>query len=410
MDNIAVVFSGQGSQVRGMYQSLYDSSKVVRSTIEEAEDIMKTDIHSICFDGPVRKLMEPINAHIAIVSFQVAAFRDYIYETGCAPKLCAGHSLGEFVALVCSGALQFSDALKLVKLRCEISDEICKTSDGGMGIIDGISKTQVNEHFEKLRSSEGKILYVACDNSDNQVVVSGKNDNIFELGTWIKSKGGMFTPLIGSAPFHSPLMQDGLPQLKDLLDGMEFRKFRYPVMSNYTGQIYKDKSCIKENLMKHLVCTVQWNSIIRKFPKFNINTVVDFSTNHIFAGIIEQNFMKPLSYSTLEKKQEVIKLFGQQADKEDVFLSKCLKVAVSVPNYNTSTEEYVKEVIESYHKIEELKKQKNFSEFEKKKCCKKAIDLLKIILAVKQVPCDERKWWIDTILDEIPLFSRGEVE
>lgn len=121
MQKMAVIFPGQGSQFVGMYKALYDEYEIVRQTINEAEQVTGISICELCFGGPLSVLSRPENAHVAIVAFGIAAFRVFVSVTGLIPKVCAGHSLGEYAALVCAGVIKFSDALKLVQKRCEIS-------------------------------------------------------------------------------------------------------------------------------------------------------------------------------------------------------------------------------------------------------------------------------------------------
>lgn len=403
MKKIAVVFPGQGSHFVGMYKGLYDEYEIVRETIKEAEQVTGINLSELCFVGPLSVLSRSKNAHVAILAFGVAAFRVFVSETGLTPQFCAGHSLGEYTALVCAGVIKFSDALKLVQIRSEISEQVKKTSDSGMTIIDGLETTIV-ERICKEQQMKGKKVYVSCYNSDTQTAISGINDDLQETEKIIHKENSTVSPLFNSAPFHCPIMEDGINELKNVIGTMEFNKCRYPVMSNYTGKPYIKEQEFQINLLKHLTNPVKWIDIINYFQSKNVNLIIDFSANNIFEKIIgSRNLIKTVCFGVKRERETLFELFQdpEYVSSKSTFISKSILAAISTPNLNFDEKKYNDSVVDNYKKLHEISiKLDNGSTIYSQDLKKNILTLLKLIIEAKNVNMNEQDRWIQQILDE----------
>ena len=404
MKNFAALFPGQGSQFVGMYQLLYEESSIVRDTIAEAEAVTGIRLKELCFCGSPSKLAKTEHAHIAIHAFSVAVFREFVESTGFTPKFCAGHSLGEYAALVCAGAIKFADALKLVQLRSSLSKEIQKTCDGGMTIIDGIDIETIAYACQK-QQAQGKQVYVSCYNSALQGAISGTNKDLEDTERLLLRSGkGTMAPLIGSAPFHSPLMETAVEPFRQLLKNIETSEFRYPVLSNYTGRPYENKEELENNLINHLIRPVKWVNIMSYLAYRNINLIIDFSANKVFQNMVAGNApIETLCYGSRRERSTIQELF--QGDlylkHKSGFLSKCILAAISTPNHNFDQESYQLNVVANYRELIQLGDKVNNKETKETIGVKsKGLELLIKILEGKKVSDQEKTRWIRQIADE----------
>lgn len=403
MKKFVAIFPGQGSQFVGMNKSIYDEYKIVRDTVQEAEDVTGINLKDICFNGPLSVLSKPENAHVAILTLGVAAFRVFISETGCIPEFCAGHSLGEYTALVCSGVIKFSDALKLVQLRSKLSVEIQNDTDGGMTIIDGIESSIV-ESVCKEQQEKGKIVYVSCYNSKTQTAISGYNPDVIEAEDLLRDKSGIITPLFGSSPFHCPLMQSGQEKLDSIMANMEFSEPRYPVMSNYLGRPYESVVEVRNGLLQHLTNPVKWTKIIDYFSHKGIDLVIDFSSKNIFDNMLsEYDEFNTLCFGIRAEREKLLEIFSDEeySKHKANFVSKALLAVVSTPNLSFDEDEYRNEVVAKYNKMLEINDSIAAKKIELSKEVKEEVlDLLTSIFKTKKVDASEVMWWKNKILEE----------
>ncbi len=393
---MAAVFAGQGSHFIGMYQSLAEQYKIVRDTIEEAEEATGVHLRELCASGPLSVLSEPQNAHTAIVAFGVAAFRVFISETGCVPKLCAGHSLGEYTALICAGALNFSEALRLIQVRCRIGQDVKDSTRGGMTVVDGMDVRHVEDICGRQRQL-GSEVYLSCRNTDRQSSISGVGGALEDTERLLSKSGASVSPLFDSAPFHSPIMKGGADALRAELKKMRIGEFRYPVMSNFTGKPYGGTGDIMDNLLCHLTNVVRWSDIIAYFQRVGITTIVDFSANNIF-GKMTRN---AICFGS-KKGRDTLFGYSEKLGRHNLdFASKCMRAAVSTQNLNNNPEEYRTGVNEAYQRLREISSgikngSLNCSEDAKREMLK----LLKKIFDTKGVGALEQERWIYSILEE----------
>lgn len=382
---------------------MYDEYEIVRETIREAEQVTGIHLSELCFRGPLSALAKAEHAHVAIVAFGVAAFRVFVSETGVTPQFCAGHSLGEYSALVCAGVLKFPDALELVQIRSEISTKIQQASDGGMTIVDGIEARLVQEICKQQRS-KGKKVYVSCCNSATQTAISGINADLEDTEGILLEHEATVSPLFFSAPFHCPIMEQGTEKLRDAISKMELGEFRYPVMSNCTGKPYRSSRWVEHNLTKHLTSPVKWDSIIQYFEAKGVHFVIDLSARNIFEGILSQHdTLKTICFGVREEREAALKLFqGPEFDShQSTLISKCILAAVSTPNRNFDEEDYNTGVVQSYQQLSEINTAIEKGEAKYSQEVKRDIlRLMKKIFETKKVSTHEQKQWLHQISDE----------
>lgn len=397
MNSIAVIFPGQGSHFVGMYKGLYDQYEIVRQTILEAEQVTGVNIRELCFQGPASLLNRPENAHVAIVAFGVAAFRAFVSESGQVPQFCAGHSLGEYTALVSAGAVSFSDALKLVQLRSRISTKIKEDLNGGMSIIDGIN-TSVAERICRQQRANGKKVYISCYNSNKQIAISGINEHLEETEDILRKCNGRTTPLFHSAPFHSPLMEEAIQNFSEAAESVPFYESRYIVMSNYTGKPYRNISEYSRNLVLHLTNPVRFDCIMQYLERMLVDKVIDFSARSIFEEMLSELPFSFKSFGTKEGREDLLSELGRAGNTE--FLSKCILTAITEPNCNplSDYESNVRDPICQLYLIKE--KLENNTLADSSEVRAQSIHLLKKVFEGKGTDKKLQKKYIDQIVEE----------
>ena len=256
------IFPGQASQKIGMGKDLYDKTEIGKKYYNIANEILEADIQSISFNGPEEILKKTKYTQPAI--FIVSAIIGHaMIEKGYTPDIVAGHSLGEYSALVVSGAFDFSTGLELVKLRADSMQNAGKVNQGTMAAIIGLSSDDVNNLCDEI--STEKIVVVANYNTKNQIVVSGHIEAVENLMISAKEFGAkMVIPLNVSGAFHSPLMSPAREALADKLDSIQISDILYPLYTNVDAKPITKGEEIKKSLIRQLESPVQWHNVIQK--------------------------------------------------------------------------------------------------------------------------------------------------
>ena len=229
---IAFLFPGQGSQYVGMGADFCAEFAVAKRTFEEASDALGVDVAELCFESEAATLALTANAQPAILTASVAALRVVLEETETRPDLVAGHSLGEFTALVASGCLGFGDAVRTVRKRGEFMQEAVPPGVGKMAAVLGLTSEEVSGLCAEV-AGEGNVVSPANFNSPTQTVISGEARAVSAVAELAKEKGARrVVELEVSAPFHCSLMEPAAARLRDVLGEMDFRPLKYPVVTN----------------------------------------------------------------------------------------------------------------------------------------------------------------------------------
>lgn len=402
---IAFIFPGQGSQYVGMSKAFYDQFPAARQTFEEANDVLGFDLKNLCFEGSLGELSMTQNALPAIFTSSVAAFRIFMNEYGIRPQVCAGHSLGEYSALTCSGAFRFADALRIVQLRSLLAHEIADAGDSCMTIIDGIDPFTV-ENTCKESSTEEKPATVSCYNSLKQAAVSGHLDTVLSVEDKILKLGGQVTPLIGSAPFHCALMKPAADKLKAELEKCNFSSFRYPVISNCTGKPYPSHNDIVDLLARQMMYPVQWTKTLEYFQVLGITMTIELGPQGILSDLLKLD-AKNISTVCFDQKTSrqalagLLEGSGYTEKMQNKVITDCLTAAAVAPNYNSCEEEYLKGVVEPYEKIRKIQSfiEKEFVEPSKEQV-EEALQMLALIFSTKKLPIDVQTEALQNILNK----------
>lgn len=283
---LAFIFPGQGSQYVGMGKSLYENFKVARDTFEEADDALGLKISSLCFNGPEAELKLTYNTQPAILATSVAALRVLSSETPLKPSLLAGHSLGEYTALVAAGVLSFRDAVQLVKARGKYMDEAVPAGTGGMAAILGMEKDKVEQLCKE--ASMGEVVVPANFNCPGQIVISGHAGAVTRAVDLAKEWGAKAIPIPVSAPSHSPLMNPAGERLSKELEKIGLMDIKYPVISNVDADFYPSKDKASSLLVKQLSMPVRWEESVAKALSSGTEAFVEIGPGKVLCGLLKR--------------------------------------------------------------------------------------------------------------------------
>lgn len=278
----ALVFPGQGSQYVGMGKDLYEARKDIKDLMDSANDILGFDILSLMFEGTAEDLKKTQVTQPAIFIHSVAAVKA-TYTIGA--EMVAGHSLGEFSALVANGVLSFADGLKLVSARANAMQEACDAHPSSMAAIIGLA----DEKVEEICAGINGIVVPANYNCPGQLVISGDTDAVNEACEAMKSAGAkraLLLPVNGA--FHSPLMKPAQNKLAEAIENTQFRKATLPVYQNITTTAVTDPEEIKKNLIAQLTGPVKWTQTIQNMIKDGAHRFVEVGPGKTLQGLINK--------------------------------------------------------------------------------------------------------------------------
>lgn len=286
MKQTAFIFPGQGSQYVGMGKELYDNFRVAKEAFEEADDALHFSISSFCFQGLEETLKLTENTQPAVLTTSIAALRVLQSEKGITPQLTAGHSLGEYSALVASGALTFADAIQTVRLRGKFMQEAVPVGEGGMAAILGMEREQLERLCEEV--SSGEVLTPANFNCPGQIVIAGHSKAIERAIERVKQEGKKAVLLPVSAPFHSPLMKPAGERLQKSLEGIVLQDLKVPVVTNVEAEINTLKERVKDLLVAQVSSPVRWEESIRRMTEDGIEEVVEIGPGKVLIGLMKR--------------------------------------------------------------------------------------------------------------------------
>jgi [acyl-carrier-protein] S-malonyltransferase len=309
------LFPGQGSQQVGMGRFLFDEFAVAKQTFEEASDTLKLDFKKLCFEGPESDLGLTENTQPALLLVSTVTFRVIEAELGIKIAAGAGHSIGEYAAVVASGALQFSDALRAVRVRGQAMQRAVPVGQGGMVAVINLSDDQVLKLCKFAEDGSGaKPLEPANYNAPGQIVISGSQKAIEFLMANQKSDvlaqafapetpRMRLVPLSVSAPFHCSLMKPAEEEMRMVLNETRFSEAKWPVVQNVTAQETTSAETLRDNLIKQVSGAVRWTQCMTRLKEMGVTQTIEFGTGRVLAGLakkIDSAAPAPFNINALE--------------------------------------------------------------------------------------------------------------
>ncbi|BDX06647.1 ACP S-malonyltransferase [Planctobacterium marinum] len=302
----AFVFPGQGSQTLGMLNELEAVSDVVKQTFQEASDALGYDLWKLIAEGPVENLNQTDKTQPALLASSVAIWRHYLAEGGAKPSVMAGHSLGEYSALTCTGVLQFSDALKLVKARGEFMQEAVPAGTGAMFAIIGLDDAKIVEICAEQANDQ--VVSAVNFNSPGQVVIAGHAEAVARAGEACKAAGAKRAlPLPVSVPSHCALMQPAAERLATQLDALVLSEPEIAVINNVDVQAENSAEAIKSALVRQLYSPVRWTETVQKMAADGVTQLVECGPGKVLTGLTKR-IDKSLSGSAMNTPETVTDL------------------------------------------------------------------------------------------------------
>ncbi len=286
MKPTAFIFPGQGSQYVGMGKELFESFAVSKQVFEEADDALHFSLSTLCFRGPEETLKLTENTQPAVLTMSIAAFKALQSEKGIIPQFTAGHSLGEYTALVVSGALTFSEAVKIVRLRGKFMQEAVPVGEGAMAAILGMERDQIEKICDE--ASSGEVLTPANFNCPGQIVIAGHTKAVERAIERVKQEGKQAILLPVSAPFHSPLMKPAGERLEKVLEGISVNDLKIPVVTNVEAEVNASKDRIKGLLVAQVSSPVRWEESMGKIIEKGIEQVLEIGPGRVLSGLMKR--------------------------------------------------------------------------------------------------------------------------
>lgn len=287
MSNFAVVFPGQGSQALGMLAELAEQFPIVEETFAQASSVLGYDLWALVSQGTQEELNQTHRTQPALLTASVAVWRVWLQEGGARPVVLAGHSLGEYSALVCAGVIDFKDAVKLVQLRGELMQEAVPAGVGAMSAILGLDNESIAKACED--AAQGEVVSPVNFNSPGQVVIAGHKDAVERANVLCKEAGAKRAlPLPVSVPSHCALMKSAAQKLALALDDIAFLPPTIPVINNSDVAQETQPSAIKNALVKQLYNPVLWTQGIEQMAESGIEHIFEMGPGSVLSGLVKR--------------------------------------------------------------------------------------------------------------------------
>lgn len=284
---IAFLFPGQGSQAVGMGKDLFDNFAVSREVFEEADEALGFSLSEMCFAGTAEDLALTANTQPAILTTSVAAFRAMEAEGFAMPDFVAGHSLGEYSALVAAGAMSFADAVRTVRKRGTYMQEAVPVGVGAMAAILGLPIETVEIACDE--AAEGEVCSPANINSPAQIVIAGNTEAVDRAIELLKTRGAKRAIKLNvSAPFHCDLMLPAQERLEEDLAKIEFSDLRFPIIENVTSEVNSKGERVRTALTEQVSSPVRWAQSVEKLLAEEVETFIEVGAGKVLSGLVRQ--------------------------------------------------------------------------------------------------------------------------
>ena len=284
----AFIFPGQGSQSVGMFNTIAHRPEV-KAVLQEASDALGEDVAKLIAEGPAEALSLTTNTQPVMLTAGVAFYRAWLAEGGAVPAMMAGHSLGEYSALVAAGVIAFKDAVPLVRFRAEAMQTAVPVGTGGMAAILGLDDDIVKQVCDQASQASGQIVEAVNFNAPGQVVIAGSSDAVTKACELLKAAGAKRAlPLPVSAPFHSSLLQPASEKLQNYLSSVVFNAPTISVVNNVDVEVLNDPVAIKDALVRQAAKPVRWHETINAMANQGITQVIECGPGKVLAGLAKR--------------------------------------------------------------------------------------------------------------------------
>ena len=286
----ALLFPGQGSQVVGMCSEFYGNFQLVKKIFKEADEKLNYPISKLILEGPTEQLQLTKNTQPAILTVSYSIFRVLKDEFGFdlkSFKYFAGHSLGEYSALVCAESLEFKDALYLLHERGKAMQDAVPVGEGSMIAVLGLDINKVKDFIKDRNDKEG-VCEIANDNADGQVIISGDKSSVNSFQILLKEKKIKTIPLKVSAPFHCSLMKPAAQKMQEKIDNTKFNKPLFEIINNVTAKEENNPNNIKTLLIDQIFSTVKWRESIIKMSENSVSNYIEIGPGKVLSGMVKR--------------------------------------------------------------------------------------------------------------------------
>ncbi|HVA41115.1 MAG TPA: ACP S-malonyltransferase [Candidatus Binataceae bacterium] len=285
---VAFLFPGQGAQRVGMGAELAREFAAARGVFDEADEALGFKLSRLCFEGPEEDLRLTANTQPATLATSIAALRAFEAEYGVTAAIAAGHSLGEYTALVAAGALEFAAALRAVRERGRLMQEACPPGQGAMAALIGLDLAAVREICRQV-SRDGQIAVPANLNAPGQIVIAGHAPAVRRAIGIAKERGaGMSVELKVSAPFHCPLMQPARAGMELVIAALEVKPPRFGVIANVSAEINRDPARVRPLLLEQITAPVRWEESMALLGGSGADSALEFGAGRVLAGLMRR--------------------------------------------------------------------------------------------------------------------------
>ena len=304
----SVIFPGQGSQIVGMGKDFYDKYDLVKKLFKEADESLNFSLSKIILEGPKEELDLTTNTQPAIFLISYSIFNLVKNEFNIdltKAKYFAGHSLGEYSALSCAGYLDFSDTLKILRIRGDAMQNSVPKGQGGMVAVLGSTVETIENILKEY--SQKFIAQIANDNSEGQIVLSGRNEDLDKLILTLKQKSIKNIKLPVSAPFHCSLMKNATKVMNEELNKLDFKETKNKLISNVTAEEIKNTEELKDLLIKQIENRVRWRESVINMIKNDINHFIEIGPGKVLSGLIKR-INRDVKIDTINNQSDIEKL------------------------------------------------------------------------------------------------------
>lgn len=288
MGKIAFVFPGQGSQFVGMGHDLYENEAAAKQIFDEADQALGFSLSALCFEGPEDQLRLTENTQPAILTTSIAVLRVLQEKLSLTPDFTAGHSLGEYSALVAAGALSFADAVRTVRARGQFMEAAVPAGKGAMSAIMGLDRDVLHQICEKITGT-GAPVQLANLNCPGQIVISGSAEGVNLAGEEAKVQGARrVIPLNVSGPFHSMLMEPAAVKLTDTLKQCQLQDANVDVVANVSAKTVRSQKDIESALIEQVSSPVLWEDSVRYMLEQGVDTFIEIGPGNVLSGLVKK--------------------------------------------------------------------------------------------------------------------------